>query len=140
MLSILHILSYFILTQPYKKMLLLTLPALHPPFVDRIIKTQRDDLPGPWPKAIGLGRGRTRKLTRLKTLDTVSQPKTVTVYSGQVISDSALFHILHLKDHNKQELSKESTVVSGLGGISLNQAGTKGLGPFSYFSITGRNL
>ena len=71
-LSILHMLSHFILTQPYKKMLLLTLPGLHPPFVDEIIKIQRDDLTGPWPKATGLGSGRTRKLTCLKILDTVS--------------------------------------------------------------------
>ena len=53
-------------------MLLLTLPGLHPPFVDEIIKIQRDDLTGPWPKATGLGSGRTRKLTCLKILDTVS--------------------------------------------------------------------
>ena len=40
--------------------------------VDEIIKIQRDDLTGPWPKATGLGSGRTRKLTCLKILDTVS--------------------------------------------------------------------
>ena len=137
-LSISHKLSHLTLTQPCEKMLLSTLPALHPPFVDEIIKTQRDDLTGPRPKATGLGSGRTRKLTCLKILDTGSQPKTVTVYSGQVISNSASFHILHLKDHNKQELSKESTEVSGLGAISLNQAGTKGLGLFHTSASQGR--